>query len=79
MKKIGNREGGAGQSAGHSSGSVSSNQELFEAIRNEFDAIKDIGLAVENDATDLASALLLVNELKVKWNSLINLTKEFEK
>ena len=79
MEKIGSRAGGAGQSEGHSApGSISSDEKLFLAIRAELDAMKALGAAVQDDATDLASAILLVNELKGLWNGLVVVSKEFE-
>lgn len=77
MEKIGQREG-AGLSGGHSSGSQSSDKALFLAVRAELDAVKAGGLAVEANATDLASAILLVNELKGLWNGLVATAKQFE-
>ncbi len=76
--KIGSREG-VGLTEGHTNKNQSSDKELFEAVRTELDAIK-AGLAVtEPDATDLPTALTLLNDIKVKLNAIAALVSEFEK
>lgn len=78
-KKIGERDGGRGQTEGHSNKSISSNQKLFEATREELDEIK-VGLEITNDnATDLPTAIVLVNEIKAKLNAIVALAGKFEK
>lgn len=79
MEKIGIRSGGAGTSEGHTSSSVSSNEKLFGAVRDELDAMKALGVTTEPEATDLTEALALVNELKGKWDSMVELAKKFER
>lgn len=76
--KIGSREG-VGLTEGHSSSSQASDKELFTAARAELDAIK-AGLEVtEADATDLPTAITLLNDIKVKLNAVAALVSEFEK
>jgi hypothetical protein len=65
IKKIGVRDAGAAQSKGHSDKNRSSDEELFIAIRAELDGKADI---TSPDATDLASVILLSNELKAALN-----------
>ena len=75
--KIGSREG-VGLTEGHSNSSQASDKELFTAARTELDAIK-AGLAVmEADATDLPTAITLLNDIKAKLNAVASLVSEFE-
>jgi len=71
--KIGNREAGKGLSKGHSTADSSSDQELFEAIRDELDAKGGI---LSPDATDLATAITLVNEMKAALNVIAKFDKK---
>lgn len=78
MKKIGQRSG-AGLSSGHNNQSQSSDAELFGAVRDELDAMS-AGLEITSpNASDLATAITLVNEIKTKLNAVVALAKQFEK
>ena len=76
--KIGSREG-VGLSRGQSSGSQASDQELLGAVRSELDQIKAALSVATADATDLPTAITLVNDLKDKLNAVAALVDEFEK
>tara|TARA_R110000803_G_scaffold55938_1_gene113006 strand:+ start:580 stop:810 length:231 start_codon:yes stop_codon:yes gene_type:complete len=76
MLKIGQRKG-AGLSEGHANKSQASDKDLFGAIREELDGNLHTIAAV--DATDLASAITLVNEIKASLNASSSAEKKFEK
>lgn len=76
--KIGSREG-AGLSKGHATSGHASDQELFIAMRTELDEIKTQLSVTTPDATDLPTAIALVNAIKVKLNAVAALVAEFQK
>lgn len=76
--KAGSREG-VGLSKGQASSSQASDQELFGAVRAELDGIKAQLSVTTPDATDLPTAITLVNALKVKLNAVSVLVDEFQK
>ena len=78
MLKIGNLgEGGQGLSEGHKGAGVSM-KELFDAVRDEMDA-RNTATITSPDASDLASAQTLVNEIKASLNTASASAKLFEK
>lgn len=88
MEKIGKRDGGRGQTEGNSNKSVSSNQKLFVAIREELDGIES-GLTITSPDAPVAAGVYsqvdtqatvdLLNEIKGKLNAIVALAKKFEK
>lgn len=78
--KIGNLgEGGQGISEGHKGAGVSM-KELFDAVRDELDAMKSAGTVTQANAAtqgggyvqaDVQSIADLANDLKVKMNALV--------
>lgn len=76
--KIGSREG-VGLSEGHSTSGQASDKALLVAVRAELDAIKAQAAITTADATDLATAITLVNAIKTRLNALSTLVDEFEK
>ena len=76
--KIGSREG-AGLSAGHSTGAQASDKEILVAVRTELDSIKTALVVTTANATDLPTAIALVNDIKAKLNIVAALVAEFEK
>ena len=77
MLKIGKRDA-AGLSTGHANKSQASDAELFGAIRDELDA-RTAGAASSPDASDLGTAITLVNELKALNNAAAGASQLFEK
>jgi len=71
LPKVGNRDA-AGLSKGHATKDQSSDAVLFNAIRDELDAKSGI---VSADASDLATAITLVNEIKAALNVTAKYTK----
>jgi len=78
IPKIGNREAGAGLSKGHADKSRASLDALLDAIRDEMTSMKGTVVAAA-DASDLGTAITLVNELKTKMNALAAIAKAFDK
>lgn len=77
MKKIGERKA-AGLSEGHANKNQSSDKDLFGAIREELDGIKNLAIT-SIDAVDLPTCIDLANEIKGKLNAVAVLAKKFEK
>jgi hypothetical protein len=77
VAKIGERAG-AGLSEGHGSKQQASDRELFLALREELSAIKTASAVTTADATDLATAVALVNDLKSALNSIAAIVDRFE-
>ena len=78
-EKIGIREAGTGISEGHSSKSVSSNQKLFEAVREELTSIK-AGCTISTlNASDLPTVIALANDMKIALNNIAAIVDKFEK
>ena len=77
MEKIGKRDG-AGLSEGHRNSQQSSDKALFEAIRAEID-LRNVATIASADASDLATAITLVNEIKDALNAASSAAKQFEK
>jgi len=86
--KIGNRDAGRGQSPGHSDTQASSEKELFEAIRDELDAVKLGTTIAQADATVASGSYVqaqiqtivdLANALKVALNAIAALVDKFDK
>jgi len=78
MLKIGELgHGGQGISVGHE-GSGTTTKKLFGAVRDELDA-RNTATIANDDATDLPTALLLVNEIKASLNTASASAKLFEK
>jgi hypothetical protein len=76
--KIGTRDG-AGLSQGQASSSQASDKDLFIAVRTELDEIKSQLAVTTPNATDLPTAIALVNAMKVKLNAVAVLVAEFQK
>ena len=76
MLKIGERKA-AGLSEGHANKRQSSDKALFGAIRDELDA--NLHTIASADASDLGTAITLVNEIKASLNVASSATKLFEK
>ena len=76
MLKIGERKA-AGLSDGHANKRQSSDKDLFGAIRDELNT--NLHTIVSADASDLATAQTLVNEIKASLNVASSAAKLFEK